>query len=45
MENHKFGTFDVEVIDLDELKKMDEKSIKSMWNEVAKLEWKQIKGN
>lgn len=40
MENQKFGTLDVEPIDIDELKKLSKEEIEAMWKEASSLQWK-----
>lgn len=40
MEKRRRGDLDVGLIDLDELKKLSEKEIRGMWNQVGRLQWK-----
>ena len=40
MKKKKFGSLNVGVIDLDELKKLKKEDIAKMWNQVADLQWK-----
>ena len=37
----KFGTLDVEPIDVDELKKLSSEEIETMWNETSRLQRKE----
>ena len=41
MENQKFGTLDVEPIDVEELKKLSKEEIEAMWEEASHLQWKE----
>ena len=41
MKKKKFGTLDVGLIDLDEIKKLKKEDIAKMWNQVANLQWKE----
>lgn len=41
MDNQKFGTLDVEPIDVEELKKLSKEEIEAMWEEASHLQWKE----
>lgn len=41
MESQKFGTLDVEPIDVEELKKLSKEEIEAMWEEASHLQWKE----
>ena len=41
MKKKKFGTLDVGLIDLDEIKKLKKEDIEKMWNQAANLQWKE----
>ena len=41
MEKKKFGSLDVGLTDLGEIKKLKKEDIAKMWNRVANLQWKE----
>jgi hypothetical protein len=41
MEKQKFGTLDVEPIDVEELMKLSKEKIEAMWEETSHLQWKE----
>ena len=41
MEKQKFGTLDVEQIDVEELMKKSKEEIEAMWEESSHLQWKE----
>ncbi len=41
MKKKKNGSFNVGLIDLDEIKKLKKEEIAKMWNQVADLQWKE----
>lgn len=41
MEKQKFGTLDVEPIDVEELMKKSKEEIEVMWEEASNLQWKE----
>lgn len=41
MSNQKFGTLDVEPIDVEELKKLSKEEMEAMWEEASHLQWKE----
>ena len=43
MENQKFGTLDVELIDIDKLRKLSKEEIEAMWKDVAGIQWENNK--
>lgn len=40
MEKNKFGSLDVELMDLDEIKKLKKEDVMAMLKEVEHLQWK-----
>lgn len=40
MEKQKFGTLDIEPIDVEELMKLSKEEIESRWEEASNLQWK-----
>lgn len=41
MEKQKFGTLDIEPIDVEELMKKSKEEIEAMWEEASNLQWKE----